>query len=261
MLEKENAIIDAELADYPTAKRFVAALRKNQTILCYQNQANVMAVKRLGYNDHGPVHSVIVGANALTVLKIFERRKIEFTAIRDNPGLTADDVRVIVFAAAYLHDLGNCIHRAGHEVMSVVITKPILESLLMPFYPEEQKRVAVLCDILHAVLSHDEGRTSITTEAAIIKIADGTDCTEGRSRIPYKLGDFGIHTMSARSISDVRILEGKSAPLRIEVIMKDPSGIFQIENVMMEKIKSSGMADKVEVIAKLASEPDKEMKF
>jgi metal-dependent HD superfamily phosphatase/phosphodiesterase len=221
-----------------------------------------MAVKRLGYNDHGPVHAVIVASNALTILRILERKGIVFTATRDNQGFGPDEVRVIVFAAAFLHDMGNCVHRDNHELLGVIITKPILEDALVPFYPEQQKRTAILCEILHAILSHDESEQAITVEAGIVKVADGTDCTEGRSRVPFKLGDYGIHTMSARSITEVVVREGTAEkPLRIDVKMRDPTGIFQIENVMMAKIKSSGLADKVEVVAVVESEKDKEFRF
>jgi metal-dependent HD superfamily phosphatase/phosphodiesterase len=260
LIENGNSAIDSELADYPAARKFADELRSNKTILAYQNQANVMAVKRLSYNDHGPVHATIVSGNALKILRIMESKGVPLTS-KDNPGFGPEEARIIVFAAAFLHDIGNCVHRDNHEMLSVIVTKPILEEIIGKLYPEEGKKIALLCDILHAVLSHDESEKAVTTEAGMVKIADGTDCTEGRSRVPYKLGDYGIHSMSARSITRVNISEGTEKPLKIDVFMRDPAGIFQIEGVMMAKIKSSGLADKVEVVAYIESENNKEFRF
>ena len=34
----------------------------------YLRMSNIMAVKRLGYNDHGPVHAKIIAGSALDIL-------------------------------------------------------------------------------------------------------------------------------------------------------------------------------------------------
>ncbi|MFH0962051.1 MAG: HD domain-containing protein [archaeon] len=264
LIDAANRTIDEELSKYPRAKKFSEFLRANRTIAFYQEQANILAVKRLSYNDHGPVHSLIVTGNALKILSIVEGAGIVPSVKKDTSFFGEDEARLVVFAGAYLHDIGNMVHREKHEFFSVVLAKDIVETALKEAYPEnERARAYLLGEILHAILAHDEDIQAIGVEASVVKIADGTDCTEGRSRVPYKLGDYGIHTMSARSITDVAILPGKTKekPLRLEIRMRDATGIFQIEQVLMKKIKSSELSDKVEIAAIVESEGKKEISF
>ena len=80
-------------------------------------------------------------------------------------------------------------------------------------------------------------------------IADGTDMAEGRSRVPYLSGKYDIHSLSAQAIKRVEIVEGDEKPVSIQVHMENPAGVFQIEEVMGRKIRSSGIPELVEVIA------------
>jgi hypothetical protein len=80
-------------------------------------------------------------------------------------------------------------------------------------------------------------------------VADGTDMAEGRARIPYKTGKVDIHSLSALSITKVEIERGDQKPVQILVSMTNPAGVFQIEQVLERKIKTSGIQDLVEVIA------------
>ncbi len=264
LIDSANRIIDSELAGHEKAQKFAEILRKNRTISFYQEQANILTVKRLSFNDHGPVHSLIVTGNALKLLSLFEKAGLTPSVKDGSPVFGSDEARLVVFAGAYLHDIGNMIHREKHEFFSTVLAKDIVERALIEVYPEnERSRAYLLGEILHAILSHDEEIQAVSIEAGIVKIADGTDCTEGRSRVPFILGDFGIHTMSARSITDVNLLSGEEneKPVVIEVRMKDSTGIFQIEQVLMKKIKTSGLADKVKVKAVVETEKGKEITF
>ncbi len=80
-------------------------------------------------------------------------------------------------------------------------------------------------------------------------MADGTDMAGGRARIPYKTGKVDIHSLSALSITKVEIEGGDRKPVQILVSMNNPAGVFQIEQVLERKIKTSGIQDLVEVIA------------
>lgn len=264
MLDSYNKAIDSELAAFPKAKRLADLIRANRTVQHWQEQANVLAVKRLSFNDHGQVHSAIVTANALKILSIVEARGVKPSVVADNGQIFGpDEARAVVFAAAYLHDIGNMVHREKHEFFSVMLARPVLEDALRQVYPDDPRSQAYLLgEMLHAILSHDEEIQAVTVEACCVKVADGTDCTEGRSRVAYRLGDYGIHSMSARSITDVRLLPGTAEkPLRIEISMRDSTGIFQIEEVLMRKIKTSGFTGKVEIVASVESEKGREMLF
>ena len=80
-------------------------------------------------------------------------------------------------------------------------------------------------------------------------MADGTDMAEGRARIPYRTGKVDIHSLSALSITKVEIEKGDKKPVQILVSMDNPAGVFQIEQVLERKMKTSGIQDLVEVIA------------
>ncbi|MCD6324749.1 HD domain-containing protein, partial [Candidatus Bathyarchaeota archaeon] len=99
----------------------------------YLQMANVMAVERLRYNDHGPVHSRITSGSALEIFEILSRRFTP-TTVRDGVcGL--EDAKVAVLCGAYLHDIGNAIHRDAHHMHGCIIASPILDRLLSKIYP------------------------------------------------------------------------------------------------------------------------------
>ena len=81
----------------------------------------------------------------------------------------------------------------------------------------------------------------------MVKVADGCDMAAGRSRMPYSIGKVDIHSVSALSIIEVDIKRGERKPVRIEVNMMDAAGIFQVEEVLMKKIKTGIIADYIEV--------------
>jgi len=104
-------------------------------------------------------------------------------------------------------------------------------------------------EILHCIFAHDEDVNCLSTEAGIAKVADGTDMAEGRARIPYKLGKVDIHSMSAMAVKKVELEEGNDRPVTVNIHMTNPAGMFQIEEVLMRKIKTSGIEDYIQVIA------------
>ena len=104
-------------------------------------------------------------------------------------------------------------------------------------------------EILHSIFSHEEEIKCLSVEAGAAKIADGTDMARGRARIPYRTGKVDIHSLSALSITKVEIEKGKRKPVQILVSMNNPAGVFQIEEVLDRKLKTSGIQDLVDVIA------------
>ncbi len=215
--------------------------------------ANIMAVKRLGYNDHGPVHAKIIAGSALEIFRLLTTR-VEPSSVT-NGVCGYDDAQLIVLLGAYLHDIGNAVHRIHHEQSSVILAMGPLERLLNHVYSDDPELAyRVKCEVLHALFSSDDAVPCLSVEAGAVTVADGTDMAEGRSRVPYLAGKFDIHAVSAQAIKRVTIEKGAEKPVSIQVTMENPAGIFQIEEVMGPKIKSSGLTGLVEVVATMNGE-------
>ena len=232
----------------PTVKKMFGLLETDAEVQGHLRMSNIMAVNRLMYNDHGPVHSRISAGSALEMFDILARHVKPTTVGNGICGL--EDAKIIVLSGAYLHDIGNSVHRARHEIHGCYISSPILERLLADVHPDNPNlSLRLKSEILHSIFSHDESVQCLSVEAGAAKVADGTDMARGRARIPYKTGKVDIHSLSALSIQRVEIEEGDQKPVRILVHMDNPAGVFQIEQVMGSKIKTSGIGDLVEVVA------------
>ena len=223
-------------------------LEGDQEVQGYLSMANVMAVKRLLYNDHGPTHSRIVNGSALQLLELLAD-KVESTIVRDGLG-GFEDSMLTVLLGAYLHYVGNAIHRERHNIHGCIVADPIINKFLKRIYGEASLKVLrIKQEVLHCIFSHDEDVQCLSLEAGVVKVADGTDMAEGRARIPYKAGKVDIHSLSALSIKRVDIEKGSTKPVRILVNMNNPAGVFQIEQVLNRKVGTSGLIDMVEVAA------------
>jgi metal-dependent HD superfamily phosphatase/phosphodiesterase len=210
--------------------------------------ANTMAVKRLGYNDHGPVHSKIISGSALEIFKLLTNA-VEPTSVL-NGICDYVDARLIVLLGAYLHDIGNAVHRFNHEKLGAWLSIGILDRILNEVYHGDQDLAyRVKCEVIHSIFSSDDKVPCLSVEAGTVTVADGTDMAEGRSRVPYLFGKNDMHAISAQAIESVSIIKGEEKPVSIHVKMENPAGIFQIEEVIGRKIRSSGIQELVEVIA------------
>jgi metal-dependent HD superfamily phosphatase/phosphodiesterase len=232
----------------PKVNKIFRLLENDVEIQNCLRMANVMAVDRLLYNDHGPTHSKTASGSALEIFNLLTK-KVKPTTVKNNV-CTLEDAKVVVLCGAYLHDIGNSIHRVDHHIQGCVIANPILDRLLKIIYPEDPSlSVRLKSEILHSIFSHDEEIGCLSVEAGAAKVADGTDMAGGRARIPYKTGKVDIHSLSALSITKVEIELGERKPVQILVSMTNPAGVFQIEEVLERKISTSGVTDLVEVIA------------
>jgi len=247
-------IVSAQLLDTHTQRneliaKAVKVLEEDEEVKCLLKMSNVMAVTRLGYNDHGPVHARIVTGTALEIYDILVRRGIKPTTLKDNITKSIDESKLVVVFGAYLHDIGNSIHRSMHELVGILLAKDILDRLLPMVIKEKKSRLCgIRQEILHTIYSTQYDLKCLTMEAGVVKIADGLDMSEGRARIPYKLGKIDMHSMSALSVKYVEIKEGKNRPLEVIVEMDDFAGLFQIEEVLLPKIQKSGLEKYIEVI-------------
>lgn len=217
-----------------------------QTIL---EDTNRMAIDRLGYSDHGHVHSLIVVKNAMELFDLLTT-SLEPTIVKEGTG-TLEDARLIVLLAGYLHDIGMSVHREGHNQYSVTLACPIIDRILTKVYPDDRhKQVHIRGHILHAILCHDKATRPSTVEAGIVGISDALDMTSGRARIPFKAGSINIHSASAMAIEEVKISRGLERAVRIEVSMSNASGIFQIQELLEKKIRSASLiTDHIELYA------------
>jgi metal-dependent HD superfamily phosphatase/phosphodiesterase len=211
----------------------------------YLRSANRMAVSRLGYTDHGPVHAEVATWYALKAFSIIEdtfKPNVVAEGIGD-----VDDARLIVLTSTYLHDIGMVVHRNEHNQASVQLASEILEPKLNNMYGDPGKATDILSFIYHGIYAHDDDTQCLTLEAGITKIGDGCDMTKGRTTVPFQQGKVDIHSVSAMAINDVILSKGKSVPLQITVAMANPAGVFQVEAVLEKKLSTSGLKDYVDI--------------
>ena len=214
--------------------------------------ANVNAVERSGISDHGEVHIRIVANAALRIARLLIQGGVEPSVVTHH-GLTTDDAELIVVLAACLHDTGISVHRDHHERYSLFIAFRKARELLEGIY-DEPNLTTIVSETLHAVVAHDAKEKCLTIEAGILKIADATDMTEGRSRIPFEAGKVNIHSVSAQAVDDIKIKKGENKPVCIEIKLNNSAGIFQIDELLKNKLRYSPLKSFVEVIAKIEGE-------
>lgn len=211
--------------------------------------SNVMVVNRLKYNDHGPVHALITAGSAVYIYKNLLSNGVESTLIRDGVVDRVEYAVLIPLYGAFLHDIGNSIHRDLHEKLGSLLARPILDRLLAKLIPDERTRIRVRQEIMHSIHCTAYDVECLTLEAGCVKVGDGLDMAEGRARIPYKLGGVSIHSVSALSINKVEIIDGIDRPIRINIYMDEKAGIFQVDDILLPKIKSTPLKKYLEVYA------------
>ncbi|MCS7126488.1 MAG: HD domain-containing protein [Aigarchaeota archaeon] len=250
MVVVSPTLVRQKIKKHPILERAFTLLEESVEVQSYLTMANVTAVQRLMYNDHGPVHSRIVAGSALEIIDILLERGYTSSIVKDGVGDEIDS-RLVAMMGAYLHDIGNSVHRRLHHITGVALASRFLPRILKKVYRDDAKPYKLTPEILHCILAHDENEKALSLEAGVSKIADGTDMAEGRARIPYKHGKSDIHALSAMAIKRVEILHGGNGarPVKIVVDMGNEAGIFQIEQVLGLKIQTSGIANAFEVEA------------
>ncbi|KKP47474.1 MAG: Metal dependent phosphohydrolase [Candidatus Woesebacteria bacterium GW2011_GWA1_33_30] len=238
--------INVSVGENQLLKKVLDNINSNDEIKTLWKIMNVMAIDRLGMSDHGPTHFNIVANNGQRLIKILEKNNISMSIVTDF-GLTNDHAEAVVFLACIMHDLGISIHRDGHEGYSLFIARDILKEILS-FLPIEE-RMVVTSEILHAIISHRANGKPKTVEAGIMRIADAIDMGKGRSRITYKRGEVNIYSESDLAINNVEILEGNKKPIEIRIHMTNPAGVFQVDEIMTEKLVGSNLEKFVTITA------------
>jgi metal-dependent HD superfamily phosphatase/phosphodiesterase len=219
--------------------------------------ANVNATSRLEINDHSWVHIQIVTNIALKLLRQLTKHGVEPAVVADY-GFENEDAELVVALGAFLHCVGMAVHRDGHEDFSLFLAEPKLRELLDGIYGEPELTV-VSCEVLQAITSHREYGKPLTIEAGIVRVADALDMAKGRSRIPFEHGRVSIHSLSAAAIEEVVITDGETRPVKIEILMNNSSGIYQVDGLLKAKLRGSGLEPHVEVIAHIDTEAEKRL--
>jgi len=124
---------------------------------------------------------------------------------------------------------------------------------------EVPMRTLLISEILHTIISHRSDDKPLTLEAGIVRVADTLDMEEGRSRIPFQEGKIDIHSVSAASIEQISIEKGEDKPIRIVVKMSNSSGIFQLDELLKNKLEGSGLEIYVDIDASIKGETEKKL--
>ncbi|MBT4333478.1 MAG: phosphohydrolase [Candidatus Cloacimonetes bacterium] len=225
----------------------------DKEIQILQDYANVVSIKRLGYNDHGPVHMRKAALNAVLMFDLLQKANIKFNLEKEHLG-KSEDSKVAIIIAAMIHDIGMTVSRQGHEFMSVNLAIPIIERILGEFYNNDiTKKVIMKSLIIECIFGHMATQAIHSIEAGLVLIGDGCDMEQGRSRISSMLSERprvgDIHRYSSTGIDKVNIIKGEKKPIQIRVDMSESVGFFQVEEVLFPKISSSPVKKYIELYA------------
>ncbi len=218
----------------------------------------VNASRRLGLTDHSWVHIQIVLNIGLRLARLLFRRGITPSVTTDY-GMSDRDAEVVIAAGCLFHCVGMSIHRDDHERYSLFLTADRLGSLLASVY-EEPERTVIVSEAMHAIIGHrSKGGDPFTVEAGIVRVADALDMARGRSRMEFEAGRLDIHSISAYAIEDVKISPGQDRAVRVEITMSNSAGIYQVDELLANKLRGSGLEEHIEVIARIDAEHEKRL--
>ncbi len=243
--EREKVSVQDLLTTDSSSLEMYQYLRNAPRVQSYLRTANRMAVSRLGYTDHGPIHAEVATYYAMKAFDILTETFLP-NVVAEGIGDT-DDARLVVLSSTYLHDIGMVIHRNEHPQSAIQLAEPILGSKLEEMYDDPSKAADILSFALHGIYAHDDDTQCLTFEAGLTKLGDGCDLTRGRTTVPYQKGKVDIHSVSAMAIDEVILEKTQEKPLRITIAMDNPAGVFQVESVLEKKIQTTGLADHIEI--------------
>jgi metal-dependent HD superfamily phosphatase/phosphodiesterase len=238
-------------------QRLLDAANCDQQLKAWWHVSAVNATRRLGMSDHSWVHIQIVLNIGLRLARLLFRRGVVPSVVADY-GLGEHDAEVVVAAGCLLHCVGMSIHREDHERYSLFLAADKLDSLLSEVYDEPERSI-IAAESLHAIIGHRRRGAPFTVEAGIVRVADALDMERGRSRIPFEAGRQNIHSLSAYAIEEVKISPGRDRAVRVEIEMSNSAGIFQVDELLAEKLRGSGLAEHIEVIARIDAEHEQRL--
>ncbi len=245
----ENAVARLRelIAPYPRTAAMTEALLADPEVMADWDMADYLVVTKMGYNDHGEVHHKVVGASAASLLQLLVEAEVTTDVVASGAG-DLDDAFMVAVTSSLLHDIGNQVHREGHEQYGVMIAIGLLDRLLTPIYDDPEQRYELRAFILHSIRAHDGKVPPLTVESAVVAVADACDMTKGRSRYALDMGSISIHTIGGVSIERVSIEKGKVRPILIRVELSNSAGIFPVEEYVVPKVNAGALAEHTEVV-------------
>jgi metal-dependent HD superfamily phosphatase/phosphodiesterase len=237
-------------------ERLFAAVNADDQLKAWWRMQELNA-ERLHMSDHSWVHIRIVVNIALRLARLLFRRGVEPVMVTDH-GMAPRDAEVVIAAAAMLHDAGMQVHRTDHEAYSLFLAADKLPQLLADVY-DEPARSIVVAEALHAIIGHRRRGDPFTLEAGVVRVADALDMARGRSRVPFESGHQNIHSLSAYAIEEVKISAGREKAVRVEILMSNSAGIFQVDELLATKLRGSGLEAHMEVVARIDAEHEKRL--
>jgi metal-dependent HD superfamily phosphatase/phosphodiesterase len=237
-------------------ERLLTAVNSDDQVKAWWHAQAVNAT-RLHMSDHSWVHVQIVVNMALRLARLLFRRGVTPSIVADH-GMTERDAEVVIAAAALFHCVGMQVHRTDHEAYSLFLTADKLGELLAECYDEPERSI-VVAEALHAIIGHRRAGDPFTVEAGIVRVADALDMARGRSRVPFEAGHQNIHSLSAYAIEEVKISAGRDRAARVEILMTNSAGIFQVDELLATKLRGSGLEEHLEIVARIDAEHEKRL--
>ena len=150
-----------------SALRAAEILLHDREIQSLQEYANIVSIKRLGFNDHGPVHMRSVVLNALIMADLLHSAGTKLSLEADEAG-TYEDSQVALLCAGMLHDIGMTVGREDHEHASVELALPLVDRILREVYGEDiEKRVVVRSMVVECITNSYMNAESIRVDGGI----------------------------------------------------------------------------------------------
>ena len=125
--------------DYPVCVRLAQALFADEELSELQDYCNNVSIRRLGFNDHGPVHMRQVAVNATRLLFLLRDAGLRTSLETEEYG-TFEDSLCAVLLAGFCHDLGMSVGRQQHEDMSALYVLDASRRLLTEALPDDLKK-------------------------------------------------------------------------------------------------------------------------
>jgi metal-dependent HD superfamily phosphatase/phosphodiesterase len=239
----------------PKLRNVIRLANQDEDLYGLSLASNVTDIERQGMTDHGPVHVKIVMNIGVRMLRLLMDADVDPSIVVDY-GLTREDAEVIVALAGLLHDVGMSIHRDDHESYSLFLAERKLREILPQIY-EPRDAIIIRGEVLHAIIAHRAGGRPLTLEAGVVRIADALDMAKGRSRIPFDAGSASIHSISAAAIEAVHIEPGEAKPICLRIELSNSAGVFQLDKLLRDKLRGSGLEPYLEISAELEGETEK----
>ena len=160
-------------------------------------------MRAMGYTEHGHRHVGIVSSITRYIL--------------ENIGADARDIELGQIAA-YLHDIGNVVHRTNHPMHGGVIAWTILNEMGMD--------AAEIAPVVGAIGNHEESSgIPISSMSAALIIADKSDVHFSRVQNPI-LETYDIHDRVNAAVQKSRVEmdnEARNICLTLEIDTKQAS--------------------------------------